>query len=213
MLLVAAGLAEAACPSLAADVDETAREVLAAYEDLDEDAYAAGQRRLAEELDCLTEPLPPDLDAEVHGLVGLDAFLAGDEARARAAFRAAGAWSPPMSLFPPGHPIYAAMAAAREEEIVVTPPEPEDVEVLPTTAPRRRAAPLAWGVAAGVSGATAGVLYGVAWAERARFDDPALPDDEIEPTARRVNGAVAAAAVSGGVALACVTAAVLTVRW
>ncbi|MFZ5479803.1 MAG: hypothetical protein ACOZNI_23765 [Myxococcota bacterium] len=275
VLALALAPARAACPTLAVDLADTSRAILRAYEDLDQAAYEAGQRLLLTQLACVNEPLRPAMVAELHRLVGLDAFLAGDEARALVAFRAAlagdPAWVPPKAVFPADHPLHALLAKAKAAPeggglSLWAPPDglllvdgkpgarvlpgrgaivqrvgpagvvthsawigpgtplpdwllpPREAEAPPPTTvarakPRVAVAPLAFGAAAGVTGIAGGALYAVAWSERARFDDPALPRDEIEPTAKRVNGALVGAAAAGGVALACATAAVFTVEW
>ena len=85
------------------------------------DLPAFQQARLAASLSLasLAEPIDPSAAAAYHRLLGLEAFLARQEARAIASFHAAQAIHPsmqlPQSLAPPGNPLHTLWVRGSQE--------------------------------------------------------------------------------------------------
>lgn len=110
MWLALAGIA-ISCPADVAAVDAALAAADTAWDQLDRDLLgraAADARALTA---CLSEPLPVATVARLHRVQAFAAFVAGDEARARAAVAAARAVDPegafPPALVPAGHPLRA----------------------------------------------------------------------------------------------------------
>jgi len=103
--------AAAACPesATAVDVIEVAEASARAYEAADLQGFVATSSRLEEMLPCLAEPLPRNVAANVHRMMGLRAFVDQRQEKSTAAFGAARSIEPsyrfPETMVPAGHPI------------------------------------------------------------------------------------------------------------
>lgn len=82
----------------------------------DAPAFAASEAIVATRLQCLTEPLVPDVLSRVYLTEALQAFLAKDDAHTASALAGMAASNPgyqlSLTLLPDGHPLRAAMKPA-----------------------------------------------------------------------------------------------------
>lgn len=110
-LLATAALASAACPSSAASLQSALDSAQLAFSMMDSGAFQTATGEAESEASCLSDPVSPTVAARLHRVLGLRAFVAGDEAAARTAFAAARAIEPdylfPASLVPADHPVRA----------------------------------------------------------------------------------------------------------
>ena len=109
--------AHAACdlPATAVDVIEASENSASAYENADLTGFMTTTSALEAKLACLQEPLPRNVIAGVHRMMGLRAFVDQKRDKAEQAFGAARAIEPayrfPETVIPPGHPIMSAYEA------------------------------------------------------------------------------------------------------
>ena len=107
-LIGSVGVAQAACPSVPGDLEPPIAQAWLAFADLDPEGFRGGHDTVVQTLGCLSDPVPPEIAAKVHVVVGLHAFLSDDEAATIAAFQAARAADPALALgdwLPEGHPV------------------------------------------------------------------------------------------------------------
>ena len=113
-------------PAVAAQVDDA----LMAWATLDEDGFSATATALRDTLACLDAPLTPSQAAGAHRVLGLAAFLDGDEAAALASFQAAAlaepGYTPTDRVAPEGGRLarlfaQAAKASAPRREAIPAP--------------------------------------------------------------------------------------------
>jgi hypothetical protein len=114
----------------------------------------------------------------------------------------AGAPAPNWEAIVPGVSAGATSAA-------VPPPN----EAPPVEGPRPRRLTLGVAIGAGGAALASGVLYGLATASRARFDDPATSYEDVEGLRSRTNAQVVASAGAGVVALGLGSVALVSLRW
>ena len=116
--------AQAACdlPSTAVDVIESSENSASAYENADLTGFMTTTSELEAKLACLQEPLPRNVIAGVHRMMGLRAFVDQKPEKAQQAFGAArsieSAYRFPETMVPPGHPIMSAYEALDVSEPV-----------------------------------------------------------------------------------------------
>lgn len=107
-------LARAACPTPATAVNiiEASESSAQAYQDADLNRFIETTSKLEELIPCLAEPLPRNVAAGVHRMMGLRAFIDRKGEKSEAAFGAArvieSAYRFPETMVPPGHPIMVA---------------------------------------------------------------------------------------------------------
>ena len=132
IVLLALGVAstpsEAACPSSVTviDVIEVSESSATAYEAADLQGFIETSSRLESMLPCVSEPIPRNVAANLHRMMGLRAFVDQKKDKSEGAFGAARSIEPsyrfPETMVPPGHPImarYEAMdiSAAASKEV------------------------------------------------------------------------------------------------
>jgi len=132
LMTLASPAAFAACPtpSTAVDVIEAAEQSVAKYEAADLQGFMDTTSNLESLLPCLQEPLPRNVAANVHRMMGLRAFVDRKPDKSESAFGAARVIEPsyrfPETMIPPGHPImtnYEALDIAEVPTKVVPDPE------------------------------------------------------------------------------------------
>ena len=107
-------IAYGACPTPATAVNiiEASENAAQAYQDADLNRFFETTSKLEELIPCLAEPLPRNVTAGVHRMMGLRAFIDRKGEKAEAAFGAArvieSAYRFPETMVPPGHPIMTA---------------------------------------------------------------------------------------------------------
>ncbi len=116
-LALAPAAARAACPSTPEDLAGLLDEAVAAYADLDREAFGAARDAARSSLSCLDAPLAPPQAGAYHRMEGLSGLISRDERHTLESFRASVAvepyWEMPEELAPPGHPLRLAYEAAR----------------------------------------------------------------------------------------------------
>lgn len=116
-------VARAACdvPSTVIDVIEAAEVSADAYGNADLMGFIETTSRLEALLPCLQEPVPRNVAASVHRMMGIRAFVDKKKDRAEAAFGAARAIEPryrfPETMVPPGHPMMSSYGALALESL------------------------------------------------------------------------------------------------
>jgi hypothetical protein len=213
---VAGRAAGAACPSTSSSLGEDTRAALQAYVELDVDGFRTLANDVVASVPCLTEPVTPDVAADVHVTYGLLKWLGEDADGTLAAFRGAvqaGRASLPDDLAPPGSRPRAIFDTARTlggavmidlggEQVRV-----DGVDGLGAV-PSERAAVVqhagtggdlaTWYLRPGFEGGAASVVAAVAARAAPEMAPPTLPSSRVAPA----NGARPSRtlAISGGVA-------------
>lgn len=115
--------AHAACPmpATAVDVIESAEASAEAYRNADLLEFVKTTTRLEAQVPCLAEPLPRNVAANVHRMMGLRAFVDQKREKSEQAFGAARSIEPayrfPETMVPPGHPIMDAYETLSTDEV------------------------------------------------------------------------------------------------
>lgn len=101
--------ADAACPASDASLQSALDSAQLAFSMMDSDAFATATADAEAQASCLSDPVSPTVAARLHRVLGLQAFVKGDEPAARTAFAAARAIEPdyqfPGSMVPADHPV------------------------------------------------------------------------------------------------------------
>ena len=119
--------ARAACPSpsTAVDIIEAAEASAEAYRNADLLEFVKTTTRLEAGVPCLAEPLPRNVVAQVHRMMGLRAFVDQKTEKAEQAFGAARGIEPayrfPETMVPPGHPIMNAYESMSVDTLATKP--------------------------------------------------------------------------------------------
>ena len=99
----------AACPSSDASLQSTLDSAQLAFSMMDSSGFSTATAEAEAQAACLSDPVSPTVAARLHRVLGLQAFVAGDEPGARTAFAAARAIEPdyqfPDSMVPSDHPV------------------------------------------------------------------------------------------------------------
>lgn len=85
-------------PAKAAEVSSALEEAMVNYAVLEEEAFEAATDRALRSVECLREPMPPELAAQLHRVVGVRLLMTGDEAGAREALTASARIEPSYKL-------------------------------------------------------------------------------------------------------------------
>lgn len=123
-----AGEAPCGAPAGPAALQESAERASVAFGALDPPTFAAAREDLDAGLPCLDQPVPPEVAARIHVVSALASFLDDDEAGTVAAFQAAQAADPALSLgdwLPEAHPVRLDWRFAQRLETAL----PSPVEV------------------------------------------------------------------------------------
>ncbi len=124
-LLLGVTGASAACPSSAASLQSALDSAQLAFSMIDSEAFQAATTEAAAEAGCLADPVAPTVAARLHRVLGLRAFVSGDEAAARTAFASARAIEPdyqfPDTLVPADHPVRQLYTQAMFTSSATTP--------------------------------------------------------------------------------------------
>ncbi len=117
-LLATIGLAQAQCPATAEQLAEQLAAGLAAFEQMDAEAFRLAREGAQERLGCVDRALSMEEAAEYHLLMALDAYLSQDPERTVAALRSVVALRPsyklPRNLAPPGNLLLELHREARK---------------------------------------------------------------------------------------------------
>ncbi len=111
LVTLGAPAAFAACPapSTSVDVIEAVELAADAYRSADLEGFIETTSKMEALLPCLQEPLPRNVVANVHRMMGLRAFVDRKQEKSESAFGAARVIEPsyrfPETMVPPGHPI------------------------------------------------------------------------------------------------------------
>jgi hypothetical protein len=114
---VAPATAQAACPTTTTVIDliEVSESSATAYEAADLQGFIETSSRLDSTLPCVSEPIPRNVAANIHRMMGLRAFVDQKKEKSVGAFGAARAIEPsyrfPETMVPQGHPIMAGYEA------------------------------------------------------------------------------------------------------
>jgi hypothetical protein len=123
MVALAPAAAQADCPSpaTAVDVIESAEGSANAYRNADLLEFVKTTTKLEAQVPCMAEPLPRNVVANVHRMMGLRAFVDQKREKAEQAFGAARSIEPayrfPETMVPPGHPIMEAYEALAVDDV------------------------------------------------------------------------------------------------
>lgn len=114
-LLAASAPARAAC--LLEDLSSSLEAGIHAYQDMDAGAFSSARANSSATLECLKEPITPEVALQYHLVDALDAFLVRDPDRAVLAFQAMLSIQPHYTLgptlAPPDHPLRIQFQEAR----------------------------------------------------------------------------------------------------
>lgn len=200
LLLALEVIAAAVCPAEPAALSASLDRAESAFNDMDERAFRQAVNDAAADADCLTQPIDSATAARLHRMVGLRAFVDGDEAAARLAFAAARAVEPvyafPESFLPRNHPALALYGEAAQLSGAADAVDPPAQGQLQFDGQASLARPRAW--------PTVAVLVDPAGnAEHSAYLSPGeplfpYPVAPPEPDARRLNTPLA---VSAGLSL------------
>lgn len=101
--------AAAACPSSDASLQSTLDSAQLAFSMMDSGAFSTATADAEAQASCLSDPVSTTVAARLQRVLGLQAFVSGDEGAARKAFAAARAIEPdyqfPDSMVPADHPV------------------------------------------------------------------------------------------------------------
>ncbi len=190
----------AACDAVA--LTAAAADAKLAFVSMDGAAFAAAAAAARAAVPCQPAALPPDVAAQVHLVGALESFLARDELHTIAAFQAARAADPALTLdawLPEQHPLHLEwrMAARLEQD----PPLTLDDAVFVDGARTDALVPSRPAVLQAPAGGSA-VSRSIVWHPGEALPEWApLAPVRLTPAARRhigFGGATAAAAVAGG---------------
>jgi hypothetical protein len=121
-------------PAKPAEVASTLQEAMKSYAELEETAFQAATDRALHQVECLREPLPVDLSAQLHRVVGVRQLLIGDEPGGREALLSSVRLEPGFQLSaaiaPEGGSLDAAWKAAKAAGPAVRVPFSQPVTAL-----------------------------------------------------------------------------------
>jgi hypothetical protein len=119
LLLLASAALGAPCPATTAELEEQARAGVLAFEELDASGFDLAVEQVRLMAGCPDAAVDSVVVAQLHLLMALDAYMAQDNERARAAFRAVLAadpgFQPAATLAPKGNPLRDLFEQARRD--------------------------------------------------------------------------------------------------